>query len=202
MFYNRLFKRIIDIFFALLFLVLLFPILFIVYILLLLLTNESVVFSQPRPGKNGIVFDLYKFRTMNNNSDSNGELLPDEKRITILGKFLRITSIDELPQLWNVLIGDMSLVGPRPLLVEYLNYYNSTQKRRHNVRPGITGWAQVNGRNQLSWEEKFDLDLWYIDNISFLLDFKILSLTIYKVFLRSGINANNADSVIKFKGTK
>ena len=175
-----------------------------IYLLLILLVlykfKFPILFKQPRPGLNGKVFNIYKFRTMTNKKDKNGILLPDELRITKFGKFLRSTSLDELPSLWNVLKGEMSLVGPRPLLVEYLPLYSSKQARRHEIKPGITGWAQVNGRNAISWDEKFDLDIWYVDNQSILLDIKILSMTIKKVITRSGINQDKQATMEKFKG--
>lgn len=158
------------------------------------------LFTQERLGLNQIPFQLYKFRTMNNACNNAGNLLPDEDRITKIGKFLRKTSLDELPELFNVLKGDMSLVGPRPLLMEYLPLYSKEQARRHEVRPGITGWAQVNGRNELSWEKKFEMDVWYVDNISFILDIKILWLTFWKVLKREGISQKGHATAEKFKG--
>lgn len=155
---------------------------------------------QERPGKGGRVFRVVKFKTMNNRRDQTGKLLPDSERITILGKFVRSTSLDELPQLVNVLVGDMSLVGPRPLLVKYLSLYNERQARRHEVRPGITGWAQVNGRNAISWQERFELDVYYVDNLSFWLDLKILFLTVRKVLKREGISSQNSVTMDAFKG--
>lgn len=156
---------------------------------------------QKRPGRNEQPFQMIKFRTMTNAKDSNGNLLPNEKRITRFGRFLRSTSLDELPELFNVLRGDMSLVGPRPLLMEYLPRYNAFQKRRHEVRPGITGWAQVNGRNTISWEQKFEHDVWYVDNQSFWLDLKILWLTVLKVFKREDITAANGEWTERFMGS-
>jgi lipopolysaccharide/colanic/teichoic acid biosynthesis glycosyltransferase len=173
---------------AALLLLLFSPILVVVAILVRLRMGSPVVFTQARPGKNGKIFTVYKFRTMTSDCDANGNLLSDEERLIPLGQFFRKASLDELPQLWNVFVGDMSFVGPRPLLVRYLERYNSEQARRHDVRPGITGWAQVNGRNTLSWDEKFALDLWYVDNWSLLLDFKILLLTVKKVFKQEGIS--------------
>ena len=160
----------------------------------------SVIFIQPRPGKNGKIFNLIKFKSMNDRKDDYGNLLPDSMRLSKTGKLIRSTSLDELPQLINVLKGDMSLVGPRPLLVKYLPLYNATQDRRHEVRPGITGWTQVNGRNALTWEKKFELDIWYVDNVSFWLDLKILWLTIIKVFKREGITAADATTMKPFTG--
>jgi lipopolysaccharide/colanic/teichoic acid biosynthesis glycosyltransferase len=168
------------------------PILIVVAILVRLRMGSPIVFTQERPGKNGRVFTVYKFRTMTGDCDAQGELLSDEERLIPLGQFFRKASLDELPQLVNVLLGDMSFVGPRPLLVRYLERYNSEQARRHDVLPGITGWAQVNGRNALSWDEKFRLDIWYVDNWSLWLDFKILLLTVKKVFKREGISQNGA----------
>ncbi|MCD8194454.1 MAG: sugar transferase, partial [Tannerellaceae bacterium] len=157
-------------------------------------------FLQKRPGKKGRIFKVIKFKTMTDAKDQEGNLLPDDKRITPLGKFIRSTSLDELPQLINVLKGDMSLIGPRPLLVQYLSLYNEQQKRRHEVKPGITGWAQVNGRNDISWQKKFELDVWYVDNISFLLDFKILFLTIKKVIVREGVTSATNVTMEPFTG--
>ena len=162
--------------------------------------NSPILFKQSRPGLHGKIFNIYKFRSMTNESDKEGILLSDELRLTKFGKLLRSTSLDELPSLWNVLKGEMSLVGPRPLLVEYLPLYSSKQARRHEVKPGITGWAQVNGRNAISWDEKFDLDVWYVDNQSILLDIKILSMTIKKVITRSGISQDRQATMEKFKG--
>jgi sugar transferase EpsL len=162
--------------------------------------NSPILFKQSRPGLQGKIFNIYKFRSMTNESDKEGVLLSDDLRLTKFGKLLRSTSLDELPSLWNVLKGEMSLVGPRPLLVEYLPLYSSKQARRHEVKPGITGWAQVNGRNQISWDEKFDLDVWYADNQSTLLDIKILYMTIIKVITRSGINQDRQATMEKFKG--
>jgi lipopolysaccharide/colanic/teichoic acid biosynthesis glycosyltransferase len=162
--------------------------------------GSPVFFRQTRPGLHGLPFQLIKFRTMTDAQDAAGNLLSDAERLTRFGRFLRATSLDELPELWNVLRGDMSLVGPRPLLMEYIPLYTSEQARRHEVRPGITGWAQVNGRNALSWEEKFRLDVWYVEHQSFWLDVKILLLTIRKVLLREGISAHNCATMSKFNG--
>jgi lipopolysaccharide/colanic/teichoic acid biosynthesis glycosyltransferase len=171
------------------FLLLMFsPILIVVAIVLRIRMGSPITFTQARPGKDGRIFTVYKFRTMTSDCDANGKLLSDEERLIPLGQFLRKASLDELPQLWNVLIGDMSFVGPRPLLVKYLELYNAEQARRHDVRPGITGWAQVNGRNALTWDQKFGFDLWYVDNWSLWLDFKILLLTVKKVFRQEGIS--------------
>ena len=157
-------------------------------------------FFQSRPGRNEVIFKVIKFKTMNDKKDDSGNLLPDAKRMTKIGNFVRSTSLDEIPQLLNVIRGDMSLIGPRPLLVEYLPLYNEKQKRRHEIRPGITGWAQVNGRNAISWQQKFEYDVYYVDNISFLFDLKILFLTIKKVFVSEGINASENETMEKFKG--
>ncbi|MGF6148379.1 Putative colanic biosynthesis UDP-glucose lipid carrier transferase [Kingella potus] len=162
--------------------------------------GSPVLFRQMRPGRNGELFAMYKFRTMRDAADSTGRPLPDAERLTPFGRKLRAASLDELPELWNVLKGDMSLVGPRPLLPEYLPLYNAEQRRRHEVRPGITGWAQVNGRNALSWQEKFRLDVWYVDHRSFWLDIKILLLTVKKVFIREGISSEGEATAAKFEG--
>jgi lipopolysaccharide/colanic/teichoic acid biosynthesis glycosyltransferase len=168
--------------------------------LVMIRLGRPVFFVQARPGLGRRVFRIIKFRTMTDARDSNGQLLPDAQRLTPFGDFLRSTSLDELPELWNVLIGDMSLVGPRPLLMEYLPLYSAEQARRHDVRPGLTGWAQVNGRNTLSWEQKFALDLWYVDNRSMLLDLRILWLTLSSVIRRRGINASGDATMPKFSG--
>ena len=178
---------------AALLLILFSPILIVVAILVRLRMGSPIVFTQERPGKNGRIFTVYKFRTMTSDCDAQGELLSDEERLIPLGQFFRKASLDELPQLMNVLLGDMSFVGPRPLLVRYLPRYNSEQARRHDVLPGITGWAQVNGRNALSWDEKFRLDIWYVDNWSLWLDLKILLLTVKKVFKREGISQTGSN---------
>ena len=195
-------KKIFDLFLVLLSL----PLILSIYLLLMLLVlvefNFPILFKQSRPGLNGKIFNIYKFRTMTRECDKEGKLLSDELRLTKFGKLLRSTSLDELPSLWNVLKGEMSLVGPRPLLVEYLPLYSSKQARRHEVKPGITGWAQVNGRNTISWDEKFDLDVWYVDNQSVWLDIKILFLTIKKVIMRDGISAKDDATMPPFKGTK
>lgn len=195
-------KRFFDIVIAILALVLLFPIIVIVSFFVYIKLGSPIVFRQVRPGMNGRSFTMIKFRTMLDSMDKHGNLLPDEVRLTRFGKLLRSTSLDELPELLNVLKGDMSLVGPRPLLVEYLPLYSPEQARRHEVRPGITGWAQVNGRNAISWEEKFTLDVWYVDNRSLLLDIKILFMTIKKVFVREGISAEGEVTIGKFVGNK
>lgn len=195
-------KRIIDIFLAILFLILFaFPML-VIAVLVRIKLGPPVLFFQTRPGRNGKPFRMVKFRTMRVEMGSDGKLLPDTLRLTDFGKFLRSTSLDELPEIWNVLIGEMSFVGPRPLLMEYLPLYTVEQARRHEVRPGITGWAQVNGRNALSWEEKFKLDIWYVENKNTLLDIKILLMTILKVFFRDGITAPNDATMPTFKGAR
>ena len=193
-------KKIFDSLLIFLSLPLTLPIYLLTMLLVLTQLNFPILFRQPRTGLNGKIFNIYKFRTMTNDCDKDGILLPDEHRLTKFGKFLRSTSLDELPSLWNVLKGDMSLVGPRPLLVEYLPMYSTKQARRHEVKPGITGWAQVNGRNAINWNEKFDLDIWYVDNQSIWLDIKILCMTIKKVITRSGINQDKQATMEKFKG--
>ena len=195
-------KRFIDIALLLVFLPLVLLFFIIVAILVKINLGSPIIFSQKRPGLNGNVFDMIKFRTMANSPNKNDNLLNDALRLNKFGKLLRSSSLDEIPSLWNVLKGDMSFVGPRPLLVEYLPLYNKKQARRHLVRPGITGWAQVNGRNTISWDEKFDLDVWYVENNSILLDFKILLLTIKKVLLREGISHENNATMYKFKGNQ
>lgn len=195
-------KRLFDFLVALFALLILLPVVIIVAVLIRFKLGSPILFTQDRPGLNGNVFKMMKFRTMLDGKDKHGNLLPDDERMTKFGAFLRSTSLDELPGLFNVLKGDMSLVGPRPLLVQYLPLYNKEQARRHNVRPGITGWAQVNGRNAISWEQKFKLDVWYVDNQSFLLDIKILLLTVKKVFVREGISADGHVTIEQFKGSK
>ncbi len=181
-------------------LIVLSPLLAMIYAGVRITMGSRPVFVQPRVGLNGRIFALYKFRTMSNLRDHSGNLLPDEKRLTALGQFLRSSSLDELPQLWNVLKGDMSLIGPRPLLPEYLPRYNAFQRRRHEVRPGITGWVQVNGRNSLSWEEKFALDVWYVDNRNLTLDLKILWMTLLRVIRRDGISKDGHATMPEFLG--
>lgn len=175
-----------------------------IWILVAFMVNKKhgspILFTQVRPGLHGKPFRMYKFRTMTNAKNEHGELLPDAERLTKFGQFLRSSSLDELPELWNVLKGEMSLVGPRPLLMEYLPLYSKQQARRHEVRPGITGWAQVNGRNAISWEEKFELDVWYVENQSLALDLKILFMTVKKVFVREGISAEGDATMPKFSG--
>lgn len=195
-------KRFLDFLIALTALVILSPIIIITAILIRFKLGSPILFAQDRPGLNGNVFKMLKFRSMLDAQDAHGNPLPDEQRMTTFGALLRSTSLDELPGLINVLKGDMSLVGPRPLLVEYLPLYNQEQAKRHNVRPGITGWAQVNGRNAISWEDKFTLDVWYVDNQSLLLDVKILLLTVKKVFVREGIASDGHVTIEKFKGSE
>lgn len=195
-------KRFFDVVLALLGLVALAPIVVVVAFLIHHKLGSPVFFRQPRPGLYGNPFQMVKFRTMLDATDKHGNPLPDEQRMTRLGSFLRSTSLDELPELWNVLKGDMSLVGPRPLLMEYLPLYTKEQYRRHEVRPGVTGWAQINGRNAISWEDKFKLDVWYVDNRSLWLDLKILFLTVKKVLVRDGISGEGEATMSKFTGTK
>lgn len=195
-------KRLFDFIVALSVLLTLLPVMVVVAVFIRFKLGSPILFSQDRPGLNGKVFKMYKFRSMTDERDELGNLLPNEKRLTPFGQKLRSTSLDELPGLLNVLKGDMSLVGPRPLLVEYLPLYNREQARRHEMRPGITGWAQVNGRNAISWEDKFKLDVWYVDNQSFWLDVKILLLTVKKVFVRDGINSSDNVTMPKFKGNQ
>lgn len=194
-------KRIFDFTITLNVLFMMSPFIMLVIILVRINLGSPILFTQNRPGLNGKIFKMMKFRTMLDAKDKQGNLLPDEQRMTKFGSFLRSTSLDELPGLFNVLKGDMSLVGPRPLLVQYLPLYNEKQARRHNVRPGITGWAQVNGRNAISWEQKFELDVWYVNNQSIWLDLKILLLTVKKVFIRDGINADGHVTIEPFKGS-
>lgn len=198
--YKHFLKRILDFSFSLLGFIILSPIFIFITIFLFIANNGSPFFFQSRPGKNEQIFKVIKFKTMNDKKDKNGNLLPDSERLTSVGSFIRKTSLDEIPQLLNVIKGDMSLVGPRPLLVEYLPLYNEMQARRHEVRPGITGWAQVNGRNAISWKQKFEFDVWYVDNISLILDVKIILLTILKVFRSEGINSNTSVTMEKFEG--
>jgi sugar transferase EpsL len=195
-----MFKRLFDITVSALLLILLLPIVILVSVLIGLTMGSPILFRQMRPGLYGEPFEVYKFRTMSEQVDLSGNALPDGARLTNLGRFLRKTSLDEIPQLFNVLNGDMSLVGPRPLLMEYLPLYSPEQAKRHLVRPGITGWAQVHGRNTISWHDKFCLDVWYVENASFIVDMKILCMTLLKVLRRDGINASDADTMKKFTG--
>ena len=198
--YSYFFKRLSDLAAAILALVIFSPIFIVVTFYLLLVNQGKPFFFQLRPGKNGKIFKIIKFKTMNDIKDINGNLLSDGKRLTKIGVFVRKTSLDEIPQLLNVIKGDMSLIGPRPLLVQYLPLYSNLQKRRHELRPGITGWAQVNGRNAISWDKKFELDVWYVDNVSFLLDLKIVLKTIQKVIKSEGINAQDNVTIEAFDG--
>lgn len=201
MVYRDFFKVVIDLLVSVTVFIAFSPIFLITLILLCFANQGKPFFFQLRPGKNGRAFKVIKFKTMNDKSNTAGELLPDAERLTPIGNFVRKTSLDEIPQLLNVIKGDMSLIGPRPLLVEYLPLYNAEQNRRHEVRPGITGWAQVNGRNAISWEQKFKYDVWYVENISFMLDIKILWMTVIKVFKSEGINADGHVTMEKFKGS-
>lgn len=198
--YHTYGKRLIDLFASITALLLLLPVILLITALLCFANKGKPFFFQHRPGRNGRIFRLMKFRTMNSRKDASGNLLPDEARLTAIGKFVRKTSLDELPQLINVMKGEMSLIGPRPLLIEYLPLYSARQNRRHEVRPGITGWAQVNGRNAISWEQKFELDIWYVDHISWQLDSRIIGLTIKKVFKTEGISQQGHATMPYFKG--
>ena len=198
--YKIYFKRFLDFFVALIGLLLLSPIFLLATIGLFFANQGKPFFFQTRPGKNEKLFQIIKFKTMNDKKDAAGNLLSDAERLTPIGSFVRKTSLDEIPQLLNVLKGDMSLIGPRPLLIQYLPLYNSIQKKRHDIRPGITGWAQVNGRNAISWEQKFEYDVWYVENCSFLLDVKILFLTVKKVFVSEGISQEGEATMEVFKG--
>lgn len=200
--YQRFFKRPMDILLSGTALVVLYPVMVTVAILVRKKLGSPVLFKQARPGLNEEIFYMYKFRTMTDEKDSNGTLLPDDIRLTKFGKLLRSTSLDELPGLLNIFKGDMSVIGPRPLLVQYLPLYNERQKKRHNVRPGLSGWAQVNGRNAIGWEEKFELDVEYVENVSFINDWKIIFLTLKKVFVREGINSETAATMEPFQGSK
>ncbi|HUP14304.1 MAG TPA: sugar transferase [Niastella sp.] len=198
--YRNFIKRFLDIIVSLVAFSLLLPLFVVVTALLYIANQGKPFFVQQRPGKNGRIFRLVKFKTMNDRKDAAGHLLPDAERLTAVGKFIRKTSLDEIPQLLNVIKGEMSLIGPRPLLVEYLPLYNDTQKRRHEVRPGITGWAQVNGRNAIGWKEKFELDVWYVDNMSFALDCKIIIFTLLKVVKSEGVNQQGHVTMSRFEG--
>lgn len=198
--YKLFFKRLLDFILALIGLLLISPIFIIVYLILFFANQGKPFFFQERPGKNGMIFKIIKFKSMNDRKDASGKLLPDAERLTKAGSFVRKTSLDEIPQLINVLKGDMSLIGPRPLRIYYLPLYSKEQSRRHLVRPGITGWAQVNGRNAISWTKKFELDVWYVDNVSFLLDLKIILLTVKKVFVREGISKEGHVTTEPFNG--
>lgn len=200
-FYRDYVKRGFDLVLSFIALVLFSPILFATYVLLRIANGKAgAFFLQERPGKDGRIFRIVKFKTMNDRKDASGKLLPDAERLTPIGRIVRSTSIDELPQLWNVLRGDMSVIGPRPLLPQYLSLYNKEQSRRHEVRPGITGWAQCHGRNAISWTEKFKLDVWYVDHVSFWVDLKIVFITLRKVFIREGVNRAGQATVEAFNG--
>ena len=199
--YKRIIKTLLDKLLAGILIILLSPFIVFSAMLVFFKIGRPILFKQIRPGKDEKLFTIYKFRTMSNEKDKNGNLLPDEVRLSRVGKFIRKTSLDELPQLFNVIKGEMSFVGPRPLLVEYLPLYNEEQKKRHNVIPGITGWAQVNGRNAISWEEKFAYDVWYVEHQSFLLDMKIMWMTFLKVIKRSDVSSSSSVTMEKFKGS-
>ena len=200
MMYKFFFKRSIDFVVAVLALVLLSPVFITILAVLFFANKGKPFFYQMRPGKNSVLFKIVKFKTMNDKKDTQGNLLPDALRLTKMGNFVRKTSLDEIPQLWNVLKGEMSLIGPRPLLIQYLELYNDFQKKRHQIRPGITGWAQVNGRNAISWQQKFEYDVWYVENCTFVLDCKIVLLTLKKVFKSEGISARDSATIEEFKG--
>lgn len=202
MIYANYIKSFFDKIFALLILLVFSPLLVSIIFLIWFEDRRNVFFKQARGGYKNTIFYIYKFRTMKNTLDAQGNLLPDDQRVTKMGSFLRKTSLDELPELINILRGEMSFVGPRPFISEYLSYYNEAQKRRHDVKPGITGWAQINGRNSISWEDKFKMDLWYIDNLSFILDMKILFLTFWKVIARKDINQSENITMPKFSGSE
>ncbi len=195
-------KRLFDITLGLILIILFSPLYILVSLSIFMTMGLPILFKQKRPGLNAKIFGIYKFRTMTDEKDEQGTLLPDEKRLPKIGLFLRSASLDELPQIFNVLKGEMSFVGPRPLLIEYLELYSNEQKKRHDVKPGITGWAQVNGRNAISWEQKFNYDTWYVENQSFSLDMKILWMTLLKVIKRSGISSNTTSTMEKFKGNQ
>jgi lipopolysaccharide/colanic/teichoic acid biosynthesis glycosyltransferase len=198
--YTTFFKRIFDFFAASIGFVLLLPVFLIITILLFIVNSGKPFFIQKRPGKNCRVFKIIKFKTMNDKKDKEGKLLHDSQRLTAVGRFVRKTSLDEIPQLLNVIKGDMSIIGPRPLLTDYVHLYSPFQNRRHEIKPGITGWAQVNGRNAISWDKKFELDVFYVENISLKLDVKIVLLTIKKILISEGINAENAATIEPFNG--
>jgi undecaprenyl phosphate N,N'-diacetylbacillosamine 1-phosphate transferase len=203
MIYKIYLKRLIDFILSLIGFIVISPIFIIVWVWLTIANKGAgALFFQERPGKDEKIFKVIKFKTMTDERDASGKLLPDAERLTKAGRFVRSTSLDEIPQLINVIKGDMSLIGPRPLLVQYLPLYNENQKRRHEVRPGITGWAQVNGRNAISWDQKFEYDIWYVDNISFSLDIKVLFRTMQKVFKREGINSDTSSTMEPFKGNR
>ncbi|MDT2819130.1 sugar transferase [Vagococcus lutrae] len=201
MFYRKYGKRIIDVLASGIGLIILSPVFLILFLLVRTKIGSPVIFKQKRPGKDERIFDMYKFRTMTDEKDSAGNLLPDDERLTSFGKKLRSTSLDELPEMWNIFKGDMSIVGPRPLLVKYLPLYNERQKKRHNVRPGLTGLAQINGRNAISWEDKFKYDIEYVDDLTFFMDVKIFIKTIKKVFVKEGITSSSSQTMEEFKGS-
>ena len=201
-FYEKYIKRLLDFTLSFLALIILSPVLLVTALLVRIKLGSPIIFHQERPGKSEKIFRLYKFRSMTEKCDENGNLLPDDQRLTRFGRTLRSTSLDELPELWNILRGDMSIVGPRPLLVKYLPLYNEEQRHRHDVRPGLTGWAQANGRNAISWEEKFKLDVWYVQHISFWVDVKVIFMTVKKVFCRDGISSETSVTMEEFSGTK
>lgn len=196
--YKKYIKRLLDIILSILGIIITFPFLIIIYVLVLIFLGRPAIFRQERPGKDGKIFTMYKFRTMTNKKDKKGNLLPDEQRLTKFGKFLRKTSLDELPELFLILIGKMSIVGPRPLVVQYLPYYSEQERHRHDVRPGLTGWAQVNGRNNLNWDERFKLDIEYVNNVSLLFDLKIVILTIKKVVKASDVSVRGSGKMMDF----
>ncbi len=200
--YKNFIKRFLDFILSFIGLIITSPLFIMIVILLFIVNRGKPFFFQSRPGKNEKIFKIIKFKTMNDKKDADGNFLPFHKRVTKIGTTLRKLSLDEIPQLINVLIGDMSLIGPRPLLIEYLPRYSSTQKRRHLIKPGVTGWAQVNGRNTISWEKKFEYDVWYVDNLTFLLDIKIILLTIKKVMIREGVNSDENQNMSTFMGSE
>lgn len=193
--YKKYVKRILDIILSLLAIIILSPLLIIISILVLIFMGWPILFKQPRPGKNEKIFNMYKFRTMTNKKDKDGNLLPDNQRLNKFGKFLRSTSLDELPELFNILFGKMSFIGPRPLLVKYLPYYTEEEHHRHDVRPGLTGWAQVNGRNNLNWDDRFKLDVEYVNNLTFMMDIKVIFKTVSIVFKREGITDGKTETM-------
>lgn len=200
--YTSFFKRLIDISISLLGLVVLSPLLIVITLLLFIANEGNPFFYQKRPGKDEVIFTIIKFKTMNDKKDGDGKFLPDFQRMTNIGRFIRKYSLDEIPQLFSVLKGDMSLIGPRPLLVEYLPRYTERQRKRHKVKSGITGWAQVNGRNSISWQKKFELDIYYVENLSFLLDLEIILKTVVKVFKKEGVNSSESDTMTVFEGNR
>ena len=198
--YKSFFKRGVDFTASVFVIVLLSPVFITILTILFFANDGKPFFYQIRPGKNGVLFKIVKFKTMNDKIDTNGNLLPDALRLTKMGSFVRKTSLDEIPQLWNVLRGNMSLIGPRPLLIQYLDLYSDFQKKRHEIKPGITGWAQVNGRNTINWQQKFEFDVWYVENCTFVLDCKIVLITLKKVFISEGISARDSATIEEFKG--